>query len=110
MAWDPEANDLFPQQVTLTAPGALNDWGRKAAGASPTTVNALVEYKMRQVRNIKGDLAASSITVYLSGEDGLTNVATDWTITLPDGTSRPIMAVDRYPDEDGTMLEVVRLQ
>lgn len=110
MAWDPEANSLFPHEVTLTAPGALNDWGRKVAGASPTTVNALVEYKMRQVRNVKGDLAASSITVYLSGANGLTGVATDWSITLPDGTSRPILSVARYPDEDGDMVEVLNLQ
>lgn len=110
MAWDPEANELFPHTVTLTAPGAVNQYGRHVDGASPDTVAAHVEYTMRQVRNIQGELTASSITVNISGVEGIKGVTPEWKVTLPDGTSRPIVSVSRHADENGDLWEVVHLQ
>lgn len=113
MAWDPQANSLFPHTVTLTAPGALNQWGRKAPGAGPVEVKALVEYKMRQVRTVKGDLSASSIAVYLSGQGGVRDITPEWSLQLPGqalAEARPIVSVARYADEQGDLLEVVFLQ
>lgn len=110
MAWDVEANSLFPHTVTINPPGALNNYGRQADGSSPDTVPAYVEYKMRQVRNVKGELSASSITVYLSGEEGVKSITPEWKVILPDGSSRPIVSVSRYADEGGDMFEVVYLQ
>ncbi len=113
MAWDSEANDLFPHTVTLTAPGAVNGYGRKAVGGTPVTCSALVEYKMRMVRSGKGEETSSSIAVYLSGEDGVLNITTEWSLQLPGETeaqSRPILSVARYADEGGDLLEVAYLQ
>jgi hypothetical protein len=110
MAWDPELNSLFPHTVTLTEPGTLNSYGRKAAGATSHSVSAHVEYKTRLVRKIDGTETMSSVSVYLSGADGVLNVTPEWAITLPDTTSRPIASIDRYADEDGDMVEVLHLQ
>lgn len=110
MTWDPEADILFPHTVTLTAPGAVNSYGRKTAGTGPIERAALVEHKVRAIRKIDGTETASGVTVYLSGSGGVTGVTTDWTVVLPDDTSRPIVSVDRFADETGDLLEVIHLQ
>ncbi len=110
MSWDAEADELFPQSVTIAAPGSLNAYGRHAAGSSPAARACLIEYKMRQVRNVAGEESMSSIAVYLSGSGGVTNITPEWTLTLPDGTSRPILSVSRFPDETGDLIEVAYLQ
>lgn len=110
MTWDAEANELFPQTVTLTAPGTMNNYGRQAAGSSPSTRRALVEYKMRRTRNVQGQEAMSSVAVYLSGSGGVSGITPEWTILLPDDSTRPILSVNRFPDETGNILEVVYLQ
>jgi hypothetical protein len=109
MAWDAEMEDLLPHTVTLTAPGNRNAYGRLIPGASPSTRAALVEYKMRLVRTLDGTETSSSITVYLSGSGGVSGITPEWTLTLPDSTSRPILSVDRYADDDGDLYEVVHL-
>lgn len=110
MSWDANVNDLFPHTVTLGAPGALNNYGRKAAPSTTSTRSALVEYKVRAVRKIDGAEVTSTIAVYLSGSGGTSGITTEWTLTLPDGTSRPILAVNRFADERGDLFEVVYLQ
>jgi hypothetical protein len=110
MPWDVEANDLFPHTVTITPPGAKNAYGREVAGVGGATRRALVEYTMRMVRDMKGDETLSSITVYLSGAGGVSGITPDWTLVLPDTSSRPILSVSRYPDETGDLIEVVHLQ
>lgn len=109
--WDPEANILYPHTVLLREPGVVNDYGRKRDNGPPTvTRKAYVEYKMRLVRDIKGQQTMSSTTVYLNGSDGPLELTSEWSCTLPSGESRPILMVDRYSDEDGDEFEVLHLQ
>ena len=111
MSWDAEAGSLFPHTITIEAPGALNNYGRTTdAVGSGTSKAAYVEYKMRQVRNGQGEQTMSSIAVYISGSGGTSGITPLWTLTLPDGTTRPILSVNRFADEDGDLIEVAYLQ
>lgn len=109
MAWDSEADELFPHTVTLAAPTGLNAAGRHGWGTA-TSRRALVEHKVREIRKVDGSSTSSSIAVYLNGSAGVTGVTPEWKLTLPDGTSRPILSVSRYADETGDLVEVVYLQ
>lgn len=111
MTWDPSADELYPHYVTLVAPGAMNAYGRNAEGSPTLERSAHVEFKMRMVRDVAGEKTMSSVTVYINGQNGTCpNLTTEWKVTLPDGTSRPILSVDRYADEDGDLHEVIHLQ
>jgi hypothetical protein len=109
MSWDSEADELYPHTVTLAPPGTMGGYGRATVGTAVSR-SALVEHKLREVRTKDGAVTTSTIAVYLNGSAGVLSVTPEWKLTLPDATSRPILSVARYADEDGDLHEIVYLQ
>lgn len=106
--WEDDADELFPNRVTLSAPGTMNSYGRRSDGADTTDVACLIEHKMRQVRNVQGELTSSSTAIYFRC-DTIRDLTPDWQIVSPIDVARPIVSVARYSDEDGEFIEVAYL-
>lgn len=91
------------QNVTITPVVSRDMYGKVTLGA-PGTYPAYVEGRVQMVRTAAGDERASSVTVILAG---MVQVGPDDRLTLPDGTSPPILAVGTVPDGDGYASTVV---
>lgn len=82
---------LLPQQITYTP--YLGEGAYGPVYGAPVTVRARVNYERRLVRNSTGIEVTSSATVYL--QPGATLTTGD-TVTMPDGTSRQVIAVAQH--------------
>lgn len=105
MAWDDDLYELFPNTVQIISPGATrNAHGRRVVGPPEETVQCLIEYKIRQVRNVKGENTSSSAAIYFpQGAVSFPDLPelADYVFVLPDDSRRPTVAVDRFYDEEG---------
>lgn len=106
MALDPDLLALMPHTVTIAARSSLNGDGSPAFGEGVDWA-ARVQGQSRNVRNAQGEEVVSTSRVYVGGLSGITATGR---ITLPDGTSPPILAVSTVADESGDLYEVVDLQ
>ena len=95
--------DCMPSTVTLAANTGLDKYGQRSFGAG-TPVLARVQEKTERVTSASGEEVLARGRAYL-GE--LTGVTTAYMITLPDGTTPEILAVNKVNDEDGPHHEVV---
>ena len=94
--------DLVAQwaKQTVFIEHAASSWdgnGNPVLGAASSNA-AIVQFKTRAVIGRNGVLAASACQVMLSGS---ASVTIDDRITLPDGTSSPILSVEKIYDFDG---------
>lgn len=106
MAFDTALLDLMPHTLTVKAQASLNDYGEPAYAATGRSVTALVVYKNKVVRTADGREHTSSAQAFVADT---TIVETDQ-VTLPDGTTRPVMAVTTYADADGAYAQEVAFQ
>jgi len=96
--------ELMPHEVTVAKVSSRNSYGEVTYGAASAPIRARVVRKARMVRTDSGDEAVSSAHAWLAGAPGVTTADK---VTLPDGTAPPIIAVERYPDEDGDHHELL---
>lgn len=97
MAVHPELAAMMTETVTLAPPAGRDAYGAVTAGAAINPTCRIV-YRPRITRNVEGVERTSDIQVRLDDDY---DVTTSWVITLPDGSSPAILAVESYPDEDG---------
>jgi hypothetical protein len=74
---------------------------------STVKVDAIVERRMRRVRNANGEMVGSSTNVTIL--DPTIKVTTNDRVTLADGTSGPILSVTGPRDASGNLLTQVYL-
>lgn len=101
-----EWRDLMTDDVTIEAPGALNDYGQPQAGAT-RTVKAYVAGRQRLVRSFTGDERLSTVQVYMADDLG---TGPSHRVTLPSRftpQSPPLLAVEKLVDETGAVAEVL---
>lgn len=97
---EPELVALMPHTVTVEAYASQDRYGKPAYGAA-ASYKAMVEQKVRQVRNLAGEEAVSTTTVYL---DAVAAITPRDRVTLPAAFSPrtpPIINVSRFSDENG---------
>lgn len=106
MAFDPEFLELFPHTVTLTQPTGRDPFGKPSfTGATPTTYPARVVGQIGSIRDGRTKSESPQFVVYVANGDD--PVTTDYKIDINAGDAyatlgQPyIMAVLRYPDEEG---------
>ena len=102
MSWDACLEELMGDTITVatvTAGSASALYGVPSYTTSVTTLKAHYTKDHRETRDNQGNTVAQSGTVWLAGST--TTVEVTAKITLPDGTSPPIISVTHYSDGDG---------
>lgn len=89
--------DLMPDTVTHAEHAGNDRWGSPSYG-SPVSFSARVVYRPESVRAADGAEVVARGHVWLLGSPA---VDPKDEITLPDATTPPILAVERFPDENG---------
>lgn len=97
MSFDSDFLELMVDEVQLQ-PSTGHDVHGAATHGAATTWRCRVVYKDRIYRTITGDTVASFASVIFAGSPA---VGTSDKITLPDGTSPPILLAKRFSDENG---------
>lgn len=88
---------FMPETILHAPAGEYDQYGQPIPGPA-TAYRARVVYRSRLVRNVNGDTVAARGSCWLA--NGPVVSVTD-TITLPDGSTPPILAVDGLSDETG---------
>lgn len=94
---------LLNQTITLAPATGLDGYGKATYGTA-VSVPALVEQRLKMIRDAQGREVVSSTQAFV---DGTTVVTTESKITLPDGSTPVILAVASMPDVDGTIYSKV---
>lgn len=90
---------MLTQKIVVAARTGHTNYGAPTFSASASTFKARVVDRPGFVRNNEGeDVAYRSIAWVAS--TGTLDVHSRY--TLPDGTSPPVVQLERYPDEKGT--------
>lgn len=105
MPVDRDIQLLMPHTVTIATSPTVNNYGERSFGAG-TNYTARVVKKIQWIRDINGDMKKSFGVVYVDRVSGITP---NDRITLPDGTTPPVLRVDTIPDEMGNYYEQVYL-
>lgn len=87
----------------LTGPGSRNLYGVTTFATLSSPFRGRYVRKNRMVRTVSGDEVVSRSHFYFHGTPGL---EPEDKVTLPDGTSPPILSVESYPDDHGSHHEV----
>ena len=105
MALDPDLLEMMTQTVTIAPLTGRDNYGKPTFGTG-VVWRARIKGTNRRVVDHAGQEAVSTTEVWIGGVSGIG--PTDQ-LTLPDGTSPPLLKVERYPDEDGNSFEKVYL-
>lgn len=97
MAIDPALLECFPHTVQIANVASTDNYGQTSFGSN-TAYQARVEKRARLFRDQNGREIVGVATVYLTSAVTISPRAR---ITLPDGTTPPILAVETQPDESG---------
>lgn len=89
---------LMPHTVTISTRASHNNYGEPSYG-SGTSYRARVLNAPAFKRGAGGETVEIQTTVWVASTG---TISVDDRITLPDGTTPPIVLVERVPDEDGT--------
>lgn len=99
MSYEVEFDDFMDETITLEAVASTDEYGARTYSAA-TSHTARIVRRHSQVTDFEGRLVAAVATIYVSGTSLPTSVGPSDRITLPDGSTPPIVAVEEYPDED----------
>lgn len=98
MTFDPDLLELLPHTVQIASPTGYSVYGTASFG-SPSTYQARLIVKPGAIRTMQGEVVESRTVAWVASTRTFT-VADR--ITLPDGTTPPIVLIEQYPDEDGS--------
>jgi hypothetical protein len=99
MGWDADFLDLMPHSVVVSTRASHSAYGTAVYSTSGSTYRARVLTKPGFVRSAQGENVAFHTVVWVAST-GSIDISSR--LTLPDGTTPPIVAMERVPDEDGT--------
>lgn len=88
---------LMPDTVTWAALTGRDQYAKPTYG-SGTTFTARVVRQHKLVRDAAGDQIVSTAHAWLAGSPA---ISPQDKVTLSDGTSPPIITIERFPDESG---------
>lgn len=90
--------DLMSTSVGVKARASYNNYGEASYSTSTTTVECRWVESPVQIRDANGNTVEARGMLWLASTGTITP---EHRITLPDGTSPPILRVDRLFDENG---------
>lgn len=90
--------DLMPHTVLRNAYSSIDGYGKPTYATANSSYRARVTYKQKLVTSADGTEKMSTANAVLNCTAAIS--ATD-KFTLPDGTVRPILAIEQYSDGSG---------
>lgn len=91
-------DDMLPQTVTVRTLASRNGDGSPAYSTAASTHQARVVNVNRQTRDEKGNVVQAGYVAWVASTGVL---SANSRITLPDGSSPPVLNVAVYPNENG---------
>ncbi len=95
---------MMPSSVVITAPSATDAYGKRTWSASSTTVKCRIQRSRRLIVSQDGKEVPEEGRVYCYGT---ATVTVNDRLTLPDGTTPPILSVETRNDETGAYVTVI---
>lgn len=99
MSLESDFRDLCAQSVTVRTRSGRNSDGSDTFSTAASTYRARVVGSKKWVRDSLGNVVQASQEVWILSTG---TIAQDSRITLPDGTSPPVLQIATFPDGDGT--------
>lgn len=90
---------LMPSTVIRSTRTGHSNYGAPTFSTTTTKIRARVVDKPGMVRNTEGEDVAYRTIVWAASTSA--TIQPSDRFTLPDGTSPPLLAVERYPDQSG---------
>ena len=100
MSFSTQFLSMMNSTVTVSTRASHNSYGEATYSTSSATYRARIVEKPGFIREAAGETIQFSHTLWIRSTGSVSITATD-RITLPDGTKPPIVAVERYPDDEG---------
>lgn len=88
---------LMPDTLYHTEFTGRSDYGKPTYG-SAVSYRCRVVYKTKNVRDKQGNIVVARGTVWIAGTP---TISPEDQITLPDGTTPPILSADLFTDDTG---------
>lgn len=98
MAIETLLTDLMVQTITIAAVSGKDAYGKRAWSTATSIPNCRVQTGTHKVLDTAGQETVAEGKVYVPNHPSVT---VNSKLTLPDGTSPPILAVDTFGDERG---------
>jgi len=99
MGFENDFLDLMPHTVLRTAYSSIDGYGKPTFSTVNSSYAARVTYKQKLVKATDGSERISTAQVVLNCT---ASISVNDKFTLPDGTNRPILAIEQYSDSGGT--------
>lgn len=90
--------DLMPDTISIYSRVSHNNYGEASYSTAAVSYRARVLDNPRWVRNQFGEIIEETNVLWVGST---ANIEADVKIVLPDGTSPPIIRMERYPDQTG---------
>lgn len=91
---------MMDSTVKISTRTTHNNYGEPSFAATTSSYRARIVEKPGYLRNGQAEEISYSHVMWVASTGSVSITASD-RLTLPDGTIRPMLAVERYPDEDG---------
>lgn len=104
MAIDSALTALMVQSITIAAVATKDAYGKRTWGSASTINQCRVQTGDHKVLDSTGQEKVANGRVYVPGAPTLT---LNDKMTLPDGSSPPILAINRFGDENGSHHTVI---
>lgn len=106
MGFETDFLELMKQTLTVEASTGLNKYGRPGGYGAATSVKCRVREGTEVVRDFNGEETISDVQAWCQGD---VTAAETSRYTLPDGSTPPLVAVQKFPDESGSVHNTVLL-
>ncbi len=102
MSWDSDFEDLMPHTVTIATVASRDEYNKRTYSTAVTYTARVLERMTRVVdREGRETIATHVVWIAPHADSGAPALEPDAEITLPDGSTPPIIRVESIPDEDG---------
>ncbi len=108
MSFSTELLALMPDTIKISTRTGHNNYGEASYAASTSTHAARILEKPGFIHGEGSEEVAYRHVLWVRST-GTTKITATDRLKLPDGTTPPIVAVERYPDEDGPNHVVIKL-
>ncbi len=106
MSFEEEFLDCFPQTVVVNEFSSLDVRGKPSFATAGTTYAALIQAEQKLVRTLDGTEKVAETTVHINSTSA---ISPDSLITISNGDTRPILAVETLSDDEGIHHGVIHL-
>lgn len=97
MTLDPDFAEMCRDEIQVTTGTTLDGYSHETGGVTETYTGRWVKKHKRVIDSSGNEVLSGSQFSILGAPD----LPMDATVVLPDGTSPILLAIERYPDEDG---------